>query len=82
MHVRQRRGEGRLLQRPDLRPVLRCVQDYIEPLRKKLMWGFDLPYMMTGLLNQHPRAAIKFKSSGTKGDIVKFYDSVIEEAFG
>ncbi len=66
----------------ELRPLLQCVQENIEPLREKLMWGFDLPYMMTGLLNQHPRAAIKFKSSGTKGDIVKFYDSVIEEAFG
>jgi 4-hydroxy 2-oxovalerate aldolase len=43
------------------------------------MWGFDLPYMLTGLLNQHPRAAIKFKAADAKGDLVKFYDSVSEE---
>jgi 4-hydroxy 2-oxovalerate aldolase len=63
----------------DLRPVLQCVQEHIEPLREKLMWGFDLPYMLTGLLNQHPRAAIKFKAAEGKGDLVKFYDSVSEE---
>jgi 4-hydroxy 2-oxovalerate aldolase len=63
----------------DLRPVLQCVQDDVEPLRQKLMWGFDLPYMLTGLLNQHPRAAIKFKAAEAKGDIVRFYDTVREE---
>jgi 4-hydroxy 2-oxovalerate aldolase len=63
----------------DLRPVLQCVQDSVEPLRHKLMWGFDLPYMLTGLLNQHPRAAIKFKAAEAKGDIVRFYDAVREE---
>lgn len=65
----------------DLRPVLDCVQHHIEPLRAKLLWGFDLPYMLTGLLNQHPRAAIKFKEAelkGEKGDILKFYDTVTE----
>jgi len=62
-----------------LRPILHCVQDVIEPLRAKIMWGFDLPYMLTGLLNQHPRIAMKFKSGEAKGDIVKFFDSVMAE---
>ncbi len=61
-----------------LRPILQCIQEHIEPLRKKLCWGFDLSYMITGLLNQHPRAAMKFMTSEKK-DIVKFYDSIIEE---
>jgi 4-hydroxy 2-oxovalerate aldolase len=62
----------------NLLPVLRCVQDTVEPLRSKLMWGFDLPYMLTGFLNEHPRAAIKFKESGSKGDIVDFYNQIWE----
>ena len=61
-----------------LRPILQCIQEHIEPLRKKLRWGFDLSYMITGLLNQHPRAAMKFMATEQK-DIIKFYDSVIEE---
>jgi 4-hydroxy 2-oxovalerate aldolase len=61
-----------------LRPILGCVHSHVEPMRQKLMWGFDLPYMLTGLLNQHPRAAIKFKAA-ENGDILKFYDTTIEE---
>jgi 4-hydroxy 2-oxovalerate aldolase len=62
----------------NLLPILRCVQDTVEPLRSKLMWGFDLPYMLTGFLNEHPRAAIKFKEAKTKGDIVDFYNQIWE----
>ncbi len=62
----------------NLLPVLRCVQDTVEPMRSKLMWGFDLPYMLTGFLNEHPRAAIKFKEAKTKGDIVDFYNQIWE----
>ncbi len=66
----------------ELRPVLDCVQNHIEPMRQKLLWGYDLPYLLTGLLNQHPRAAIRFKEAelkGQKGDILQFYDTVTEQ---
>ncbi len=61
-----------------LKPILKCVQDHIEPMRQKLMWGFDLPYMLTGLINQHPRAAIKYKAQEEPGDIIKFFDAISE----
>ena len=60
----------------NLRAVLECVQNHIEPMRQKLLWGYDLPYLLTGLLNQHPRTAIKFKEAelkNQKGDILDFY---------
>jgi len=60
-----------------LRPALHCIQEQVEPMRRQLKWGFDLAYMITGLLNQHPRAAIAFNSSAEPGDIVKFYDSMV-----
>ena len=62
-----------------LRPILQCTQQYIEPMRAKLMWGFDTPYMITGLLNRHPRDAIKFNTSEDRGNLVKFFDSISEE---
>jgi len=62
-----------------MRPVLRCIQDHIEPLREKFLWGFSIPYMVSGQLNQHPREAMKFMESKNNRDIVKFYDSMIEE---
>jgi 4-hydroxy 2-oxovalerate aldolase len=65
-----------------LRPVLDCVQNHVEPLRSKLLWGYDLPYLLTGMLNQHPRTAIKFKEAelkGEKSDILKFHDAVTDQ---
>jgi 4-hydroxy 2-oxovalerate aldolase len=65
-----------------LRPVLDCVQNHIEPMREQLRWGYDLPYLLTGMMNQHPRTAIKFKEAelkGEKGDILKFYEAVMEQ---
>jgi 4-hydroxy 2-oxovalerate aldolase len=62
-----------------MRPILECVVNHIEPMRAKLGWGFDHAYMMTGLLNQHPRAAIKFNASPDRGNFVKFYDMIIDE---
>lgn len=69
-----------LLRNPkyNLVPVLMCVEETIEPLRKQLGWGFDLPYMITGLFNQHPRAAIKFNAAAERGDIADFYEAVTE----
>ena len=56
-----------------LRPVLECIQNHIEPLRDKFLWGYDIPYMLTGLLNIHPGAAIQFNLGRDKGDIVKLF---------
>lgn len=62
-----------------LRPVLQCIQEHVEPLRAQLLWGFDIPYMITGMLNQHPRSAIKFNTTEHRGDLLKFFDSIMAE---
>ncbi len=61
------------------REIYSCIQNHIEPLRKELLWGFDLPYMITGFLNQHPRDAIKFNASEHRGNIVRFNDMMEEK---
>jgi 4-hydroxy 2-oxovalerate aldolase len=48
-------------------------------MREKLRWGFAIPYMVTGCLNRHPKAAMEFMEGDNYRDIVKFYDQVIEE---
>ena len=62
-----------------LRPILRCVRDQIEPMRADLRWGFDIPYMITGMLNQHPRSAMQFNEGQDRDDVVKFLDMMVEE---
>jgi 4-hydroxy 2-oxovalerate aldolase len=62
-----------------LRPVLECLQATVEPLREKLRWGYAIPYLITGHLNRHPKAAMEFMESEDFRSVVKFYDAVSEE---
>ena len=62
-----------------LRPILRCIRDHIEPMREELRWGYDIPYAITGVLNQHPRSAMQFNATPDRGDVVKFLDMMVEE---
>ena len=49
-------------------------------MREKLRLGFDIPYMITGHLNQHPRSAMKFMADDSdRKNIVDFFDSIMEE---
>jgi len=62
-----------------LRPLLKCIQEHVEPLRERLRWGYDIPYMITGQLNQHPRAAMKFMEGDDYKNILSFFDATVEE---
>jgi len=62
-----------------LRPIIECIQKHVGPLREKLRWGPAIPYMITGQLNQHPRAAIEFLSGPNSQDYAEFYDNMLEE---
>jgi 4-hydroxy 2-oxovalerate aldolase len=61
------------------RPVLKCLQELVRPMRKNLLWGYEVPYLLTGMLNLHPRSAMKFMESGENSDYVRFYDSILQE---
>ena len=63
-----------------LRPILDCIENNIEPLRSDMAWGFDLSYMLTGLLNQPPRVAMGHldKPEAERKSIVEFYDAIME----
>ena len=40
-------------------PVLRFLEEHIVKLKEEgVVWGFDIPYMLTGQMNQHPSPAI------------------------
>lgn len=58
-------------------PVFRFISDYMIKLEEDgVVWGYDLQYLMTGQLNQHPRAAIKFTKDKRK-DYAEFYKELI-----
>lgn len=59
--------------------VIQFIEKYMNKLREDgVVWGFDLQYMMTGLLNQHPRAAIQFTKDKRK-DYAEFYKEVVAQ---
>ena len=59
-----------------VRPVLKCIEDDIEPLRASMNWGYDYPYMITGILNEHPRSGMAFNAAEERGSMVAFYDEM------
>ena len=43
----------------DLIPILQFLEKHIIPLKKSgVVWGYNIPYLLTGQTNQHPRSAI------------------------
>ncbi|MFT3783024.1 MAG: aldolase catalytic domain-containing protein [Nibricoccus sp.] len=62
-----------------MRPVLEAIQNTVEPYREELRWGFAIPYMLTGYLNQHPKAAMQFMEGDDFRNIVKFYDEAVQQ---
>lgn len=60
-------------------PVVQFIEKEIVPLQEAgVTWGFDIPYMLTGHLNQHPRAAIAAMKEGRK-DYTDFYKEIIDK---
>ena len=61
-----------------LMPVLKFIEEYIVPLEKELDWGYSIPYMLTGQLNEHPRPAMKARDEGDT-NYTQFYRDLLKE---
>jgi 4-hydroxy 2-oxovalerate aldolase len=59
-----------------LLPILGAIQNYVAPLQKEIDWGYHIPYLITGAMNEHPRSAIAWMNSDEKDDFVKFMKSM------
>lgn len=63
-----------------LRPVIKCLDKYITPLKETMKWGPDVAYMLTGQYNIHPKLAIAFvESEDESKKYTEFYDSLMNE---
>ncbi|UNK17453.1 aldolase catalytic domain-containing protein [Paenibacillus sp. N3/727] len=60
----------------ELRPVLDIIERFMIPLREKEEWGYLIPYMITGTLDEHPRSAMALRASDDKDKTVDFYDKL------
>ncbi len=59
----------RLTYRERLKTYFRVLKD------DGIVWGYDMQYLMTGQLNQHPRTAIQF-TKDKRRDYAEFYNEI------
>ena len=60
----------------DIRPILDLISKEVIPLREKMEWGYIIPYAITGMLDEHPKAAMELRGSPKKESYREFYDSL------
>lgn len=63
----------------NLFPVLKFIEDHMLDVKASgAVWGYDIPYLLTGRLNQHPSAAIDYiKSNET--NYADFYADLLDK---
>lgn len=61
--------------RYDIIPILKFLEKHIEPLKKSgIIWGYNVPYLLTGQMNRHPRSAI----AATREERIDFLNFYLE----
>lgn len=59
--------------------IMSFVEKHMLKLREEgVVWGFDIPYMLTGILNAHPSTAIQFIKANRK-DYAMFYQELMDD---
>lgn len=59
-------------------PILKIIEEHTEKLKAEgVKWGYDIPYMLTGQLNTHPRPAISYVKENRK-DYSKFANELYD----
>jgi 4-hydroxy 2-oxovalerate aldolase len=48
----------------NLSPMMDFVSKHMIDMKKNYTWGYDIPYLLTGVLNSHPSTAINFIKDG------------------
>ncbi|HRY30681.1 MAG TPA: aldolase catalytic domain-containing protein [Elusimicrobiota bacterium] len=67
----------------DVRPIYRVIQEEFVPLRQEIEWGYNDIYGISGLMNQHPREAMKFRANREKRDnCYDFHELVTRQDVG
>ena len=62
----------------DLRPILKVLESHFVKLKDEIEWGYTIPYMITGILDLHPRAGMKLRRSENKDGYISFFDNLTQ----
>jgi len=50
--------------RYDMAALMDFIEKYMLQMKNEYTWGFDIPYLLTGIFNSHPSSAINFIKEG------------------
>ena len=60
--------------------IMSFVEKQIDRLKEEgVVWGYDISYLLTGILNSHPSAAIQFIKE-KRNDYAMFYQELLDDA--
>lgn len=62
----------------DIRPILDLISKEFIPLREKIEWGYIIPYVITGMLDEHPKTAMALRNSDKKENYRDFYEGLVK----
>lgn len=62
----------------DIRPVIEIIQEIFIPLKAELEWGYHIPYMITGILNEHPRSGMKAMAAEKLPNLRQYYEDLLD----
>lgn len=62
-----------------VRPLIESIERDIFPWREKIDWGYFIPYMVTGVFNEHPRSAMAHMESERKNHVIEYFDKLTGE---
>jgi 4-hydroxy 2-oxovalerate aldolase len=60
----------------DIRPLIEIIQEIFIPMKAEIEWGYHIPYLITGTLNEHPRSAMKIMGSKELPNLRQFYEEL------
>lgn len=60
-------------------PVLDLIQKYFVGMKEELKWGYEVPYLVTGVLNKHPRSSLQYMKEEAEGTLTRSYSDFWNE---
>ncbi len=63
----------------DLRPIIDLIGTEFINIRQEIEWGYVIPYMITGVMDVHPRSGMALLNSDKRDEYLEFYDKLTQE---
>lgn len=65
--------------RYNVQPILELIEDKFVEMHHELRWGYQIPYLVTGILNKHPRSAMELMRNNHGVGYGEFYKNLLLE---